>query len=99
MRYYDSPSMLSDRFDRVVASWDLAFKSSRTSAFACGQPWGRADATAMHPVVLDSFAQAASRVFREKLESLEEQATERPHEELQVAAPAAGTPGSYSDPF
>jgi hypothetical protein len=49
--------------------------------------------------VLDSFAQAASRVFREKLESLEEQATERPHEELQVAAPPAGTPGSYSDPF
>jgi predicted phage terminase large subunit-like protein len=38
MRYYD---VLPSHFDLVIASWDLTFKSSRTSDYAAGQLWGR----------------------------------------------------------
>lgn len=31
---------LPPRFDRVIASWDMAFKDSRDSSFVCGQVWG-----------------------------------------------------------
>lgn len=42
--YDEPPRLLADRieFDEVVASWDLAFKDSRSADYVVGQVWGRA---------------------------------------------------------
>lgn len=34
------------RFDQTMHSWDMAFKSTKTSSFVCGQAWGRLKAQA-----------------------------------------------------
>lgn len=38
LRYYDSAP---DKFDRVILSWDMAFKETRAGSFVVGQVWGR----------------------------------------------------------
>lgn len=38
LRYYKA---LPARFDEVIQSWDFSFKDTKTSAFVCGQAWGR----------------------------------------------------------
>lgn len=35
------PEPLPKGFDRTLQSWDMAFKDSKTSAYVCGQVWGR----------------------------------------------------------
>lgn len=40
---YDSPP---DRFDQVIASWDMAFEETRSSDYVVGQVWGKAGAAA-----------------------------------------------------
>lgn len=36
-----TPQTLPERFDEMACSWDLAFKGSDASDFACGQVWAR----------------------------------------------------------
>lgn len=39
IRWYE-PTELPESFDRVITSWDLAFKATATSDFVAGQVWG-----------------------------------------------------------
>lgn len=40
---YDTPP---EKFDRIIASWDMAFKETATSDFVVGQVWGQVGASA-----------------------------------------------------
>ena len=41
LRYYLKKP---DRFDEIIQSWDFTFKDTQTSAFVCGEVWGRVGA-------------------------------------------------------
>ncbi|MDR2075719.1 MAG: phage terminase large subunit [Desulfovibrio sp.] len=43
LRYW-LPKDLPERFDKLLISWDMAFKDSEDSDFVVGQVWGREDA-------------------------------------------------------
>jgi predicted phage terminase large subunit-like protein len=38
LRYYDTPPAA---YDRVIQSWDMAFKDAKENSFVCGQVWGQ----------------------------------------------------------
>lgn len=43
IRHY-LPKDLPDRYDKIIASWDMTFKDSKGSDFVVGQVWGRSGA-------------------------------------------------------
>lgn len=40
-KYYRPAELGNKKFDEVVQSWDMAFKGGSSSAYVCGQVWGK----------------------------------------------------------
>lgn len=83
-KYYSTPPA---RFDRVILSWDMAFKDTKSSDFVVGQVWGAKGA--------DRFLLAQRRArlsFTATLDAVRKQAAEWPVAGLKLVEDKANGP-------